>query len=277
MGGAPWYSPRRLIHGPFLKKVGFLATRALTSGPVRRTALGRRLYAALYLVGKRLGEAPEQRLFRDRLAPGMTIVDAGANVGFYTEIFSRLVGETGRVYAFEPDAFCSTILRERVGRFPVDNVRIVTSAVGATNGTVTFYTSLRDRAESRTHPFATHVPAETASVPLVSLDAFCAENGIGRIDVVKMDVEGAEVGVLEGMRRIFAENPPGGLFIEFSPAQLRAAGATPDAFWKILAGAGYGAYELGEDGGLVAISDTATFSARYAEGHTNIWAARGRG
>ena len=272
---AQWFSPRRLIHeSPVLRGVGFFVTRALTSEPLRSTALGRRLYTKLYLLGKRLGEAPEQRLFEAHVAPGMTVFDIGANVGFYTEVFSRLVGAAGRVYAFEPDPFCSAVLRDRIRSFPVSNVRVETSAIGDANGTVTFYSSGRDRAESRTHPFDSGVPSETLEVPVVSLDSWCEANQVTRVDVVKMDVEGAEVRALQGMRRLIAASAPVGMFIEFSPTQLRGAGAGPETFWEVLSELGYVPHALDDGGGLTPIMDTRAFTDRYSEGHANIWAAR---
>ncbi len=237
-------------------------------------ALGRRLYTNLYLLGKRLGEAPEQRLFEAHVAPGMTVVDIGANVGFYTEVFSGLVGAAGRVYAFEPDPFCSAVLRDRVRSFPVPNVRVETLAIGDANGTATFYSSGRDRAESRTHPFDASVPSETFEVPVVTLDSWCEANQISRVDVVKIDVEGAEVRALQGMRRLIARSAPAGMFIEFSPTQLRGAGASAETFWELLAELGYVPHALDDGGRLTPIEDTRAFSESYGEGHANIWAVR---
>jgi FkbM family methyltransferase len=268
-----WFSPRRLIQGsPVLRRVGFFVTRVLTSTPIRHTSVGRRLYTRLYLLGKRLGEAPEQLLFRDHLAPGMTVFDIGANVGFYTEISSRLVGAGGRVYAFEPDPFCSAVLRDRVREFENPNVQVETSAVGDANGTVTFYSSGRDRAESRTHPFEAGVPAKEVRVPAVTIDSYCQTHEIARVDIVKIDVEGAEVRTLQGMRRLFAASAPAGMFIEFSPTHLRGAGASSEAFWEVLAEAGYVSYVMDDEGRLNPVGDTRAFSETLTRGRTNIWA-----
>ncbi len=247
-------------------------TRALVSRPVRATTLGRRWYARLYLLGKRLAEATELRLFRENVEPGMTIVDMGANVGFYTAAFSRLVGENGRVYAFEPDAFSSTILRDRVRRVPLTNVQVECAAVGATDEPVNLYCSKRDRAETRTFPLGPSVPVEVCRVPMLSLDSYCRDSRIDHIDAIKMDVEGREVDALRGMRHLMETRPPAWMFIEFSPRQLRGAGASPEEFWEELAEDGYVGYELDDRGAVTRIADPRAFTEAHAEGTTDVWA-----
>lgn len=240
--------------------------------PLRRAALCRRAYARMYLFGKRLAEKREQQLFRRFLRPGMTIVDIGANVGFYTVHFSRLVQAGGAVYAFEPDPFGSGILRDRLRTLAVQNVHVERAALGEAEGEATLYCSKRDRAENRVYPFDPSVPVETVQVPVYSLDAYCRAHHIDRIDAVKMDVEGAEVSVLRGMREIMATSPPARMLIEFSPGQLRGAGTSPEAFWQALAGAGYDFYSIHAGGQVRKIWDTPAFTDAHAKGDTNIWA-----
>jgi FkbM family methyltransferase len=225
---------------PILGKIENLLTRILMWEPVRRTALGRRTYTRMYLFGKRLAEEREVQLFRLHLRPGMTIVDMGANIGFYTVLFSQLVGPRGTVYAFEPDPFCSGILRDRIGALPVQNVRVETAALGESEGEATLYCSKRDRAENRTYPFDPAVPVETVQVQMLGLDTYCRTHRIDRIDAVKMDVEGLEVSALRGMREIMVKSPPAWMFVEFCPKQLKGAGASSEAFWQVLAGSGRG-------------------------------------
>jgi hypothetical protein len=77
------------------------------------------------------------------------------------------------------------------------------------------------------------------------------------------------------MRRLLASGVPSGLFIEFSPKQLRGAGSSPEAFWQILTESGYAGFALNDGGGdLTPITDTAAFTEAYAVGHPNIWAER---
>jgi FkbM family methyltransferase len=257
---------------PILGKIENLLTRMFLCEPVRRTALGRRLYKRMYLFGKGLAEKQEVQLFRRHLRPGMTIVDMGANIGFYTVLFSTLVGERGAVYAFEPDPFCSGILRDRIRVLPIQNVHVETAALGEGECKATLYCSKRDRAENRVYPFDSSVPVETVQVPMLGLDMYCSNNRIDRIDAVKIDVEGLEVSALRGMRDIMGKSPPAWMFIEFSPVQLRGAGASSEAFWQVLAGDGYICYFLNDQGQLRKISDTPAFTKAHARSESNIWA-----
>jgi FkbM family methyltransferase len=259
-------------HNPIQERIGHFVTKLMMRKAVRRTAFGRRTYARMYLVGKAFAERRERLFFRRHLRPGMTVVDMGANVGFYTVQFSKLVGASGSVYAFEPDPLCRDILRHRVGSLPSHNVRVESAALGEAEGEAILYCSNRDRAENRTYPFEPGVPVETERVRVSSLDAYCDAHAVGRIDAIKIDVEGAEVSVLRGMRGIMATNPPAWMFIEFCPVQLLAAGATAEAFWETLDGDAYDCYSLDHAGLARKIDDTASFTSQHAESFTNIFA-----
>ena len=259
-------------HNPLQEKIGHFVTRLMMRRPLRATAVGRRTYAKMYLFGKHLAERREQALFRQHVRPGMTVVDMGANVGFYTKQFSRLVGAAGKVYAFEPDPFCSELLRDRARALLLTNVQVENAALGAREGEATLFCSNRDRAENRTHPLDPGVPVETIRVPVLTLDSYCRSHRIERVDAVKMDVEGDEVSVLRGMREVMARTPPAWMFIEFCPAQLRGAGSRPEEFWDLLAESGYRSLSIEHRGELRAIRDTRAFTELQSGSFTNIWA-----
>jgi FkbM family methyltransferase len=258
-------------HNPIQETIGHFVTRFMMQRPVRATAVGRHTYAKMYLFGKHLAERREETLFQRHVREGMTVVDMGANVGFYTEQFSRLVGPEGKVYAFEPDPFCAEILRDRSRAFRLDNVRVESAALGSRGGEATLFCSKRDRAENRTHPLDPGVPVEPVRVPVLALDDYCRSSGLDRIDAVKMDVEGDEVHVLRGMEGVMATTPPAWMFVEFCPAQLRGAGSTPEEFWDLLAQRGYRSYSIEDRGCLQRIRDTPAFTASHARSFTNIW------
>jgi len=259
-------------HGPIQERIGHFVTRFMMSGPIRATAVGRLTYARMYLAGKRFAERAELDLFRRYVEPGMTVVDMGANVGFYTAPLSRSVGPAGKVYAFEPDPFCAALLRERSRRMRLSNVIVENVALGAREGEATLFCSNRDRAENCTHALERGVPVEAIRVPVTSLDAYCRDRWIEPIDALKMDVEGDEVSALRGMRGIMTRQPPAWMFIEFSPGQLRAAGSSPEEFWEVLADYGYRPHSIDPRGKLRLIHDTRTFTEAQAGSFTNIWA-----
>lgn len=260
-------------HGPIQRRVGHVVTRLMMWKPLRRSRLGRSAYGWMYLFGKAHAERAESEFFRRLVRPGETVVDLGANVGFYTAQFSEIVGDRGFVLAFEPDPFCADILRRRIGALAsARNVRIEDAALGAAPGEAVLYCSHRDRAETRTHPLDPETPGETVRVPVRTLDEYCREHGIGRIDGLKVDVEGDEVGVLKGMREILTTRPPAWIFIEFSPDQLRGAGDTPEAFWSLLRAHGYRSYALENGRPAGAIEDTDAFTRAHLHEDSNVLA-----
>jgi FkbM family methyltransferase len=135
---------------------------------------------------------------------GETAYDLGANVGFYTLLFSRLVGRDGVVHAFEPAERNLGFLRRHVTMNHAANVHIHPAAVGRETGTALF--------DPVSHPSMGRLVPEPGSrtlpVPLISLDDFVYSRGNAPPDIVKMDVEGGEVDVIVGMRRLLAERRP---------------------------------------------------------------------
>lgn len=127
--------------------------------------------------------------------PGMTVYDVGANVGFYTLALARLVGNTGRVYSFEPDARNAHLLCRHVEMNKLGNVTIVQAAVSEKSGTVGFQPA---KSQGK-------VSIESSYwVPSISLDDFVAA-GNPIPDFIKVDVEGFECNVLSGAASILSK------------------------------------------------------------------------
>ncbi|MDQ3677162.1 MAG: FkbM family methyltransferase [Actinomycetota bacterium] len=165
-------------------------------------------HARLILVGHL--DVPVQEALRRTVPPGGVVYDVGANVGFFTVLAARLVGDAGHVVAFEPIAAAANLAREAALRSDLaDRVEVRTDAVGARSGTArmcsvaaggiwSHMSTVRDP-----HPLT----IEEVDVPLVSLDDVIAA-GAPAPDVVKLDVEGAEGDVLRGAQRLLAEHRP---------------------------------------------------------------------
>jgi FkbM family methyltransferase len=257
---------------PLVHRLGRVVTRVLLSPALRDLPPARALYTGLYLLGKRIAEPREQRFFRAQITPGMVVFDVGANVGFYTTLFARLVGPAGRVHAFEPDPLSFGILRQRTARHA--NVEANSTAVGDHPGSTTLSCNRSNRADNRVHPSLGDETAEAIEVPLTTLDDYCAARGIDRIDAVKMDVQGAEVAALAGFRQTLLRTRPRWLLIELSPEHLKAAGSSPEALWKILDDLGFEPWAFDDDGKAFRIDDPAAFARRYETGYTDVWARR---
>ena len=123
----------------------------------------------------------------------MTVFDVGANAGFYTLVFSRLVGLQGRVVAFEPDSENMCLLRKHIALNNLENVSIVQAAASDTSVLAGF--SLTGGATGRLEDGSNYL------VPTYRLDDLLSSGVLPLPNVVKMDVEGAEVFVLRGAKQ----------------------------------------------------------------------------
>ncbi len=169
---------------------------------------------AIFLYGA--FEISETRLVQALLESGMTFLDVGANSGYYSLIAARSVGPLGAVHGFEPN----DTIRARFGRNVALNgfescIRIHPEAISRESGEIRFYPSVTENMGiSSTLPGPGRA-AEPVVVPCVKLDDFVPTVG-RRIDLLKIDVEGAEAAVFEGGgRSLGAPDGPSILFESF--------------------------------------------------------------
>lgn len=140
-----------------------------------------------------------------QLKKGMTFLDIGANIGFYTLLAAQRVGTSGTVVALEPDPDVVAVLRQNIDANALCNAHLVQGAAYRTCGNVRLGRSL---ASSWFSGLYYEKADGWIEVPAYALDSLVRELGVGRVDLVKLDVEGAEVEVLEGMHRILCEDRP---------------------------------------------------------------------
>lgn len=189
---------------------------------VRAASLDRLLFLALHRVGWMGGE--EAALLRLLVRPGMQVVDVGANVGLYSLLLGRLVGERGCVYSFEPEPHLCATLRENCGSNGMTNLIPFEYAAGPSNARARFHRSTFNSGDNCLEDG----PPDTATleVTVVRIDDILPEK---RIDFVKIDVQGHELGALVGMERLLSLNPDVRVFFEFWPEGLRRAGDSPES------------------------------------------------
>jgi FkbM family methyltransferase len=138
-------------------------------------------------------ELEKQSVVKTYTKPGMTAFDLGANAGFFTLMFSRLVGAAGNVWAFEPLAENVHMLRQHIQLNHLRNVTIVQAAISSASGLAPF-----EKAKSNAMGRVTTNANSNYRVPTLTLDQIIADGGSPMPDIVKVDVEGAEAAVLEG-------------------------------------------------------------------------------
>jgi FkbM family methyltransferase len=190
--------------------------------------------AALLLWKYGMLERSEMSLVREMVKPGMTVVDVGANVGLYTLEFARQVGKDGKVYAFEPSPGEYATLHKNVLANGYHNVTLVRKACSDKNGSATFYLNEGNRGDNRLYD--SKDGRKSVTVETVRLDGYLAGR---KIDIIKMDIQGAELLALKGMRKTIEANKSIVLLCEFEPSLLRACGSTPEELLSLLRSLGF--------------------------------------
>lgn len=178
-------------------------------------------------------------LFEKVVKEGDIVVDLGANIGYYTLLAARLVGKKGKVYAFEPEPINYSLLIKNIELNGYDNIVPVQKAVSNTAGTVRLFLAYKS-----TEGHAIYQPnnaiyqpnnkkREFVEVESVTLDEFFKDKKCP-INVIKMDIEGAEIAAFLGMGRLLRENKNLKLFVEFNPFRIRRSGVSPEDFARML-------------------------------------------
>ncbi len=185
---------------------------------------------------------------RTVLGPGATLVDIGANIGWFSLLGATLVGPTGKVIAIEPNPRNVALLRQSAQDNGLDNIEVLAVALSERPGAVALET---DGSNGRIIPVdgppAAPVEAEfvVASYPL---DEILASAGVGRVEVIKIDVEGAEPLVLRGATTTIASSRPV-LITEFFPLALDSSPwGSARGYLAALRALGYRLSVIGEEG-----------------------------
>lgn len=217
-----------------------VVTRKLRGFPVRLT-FDPGSYLGRFLYYRGMYEDATMRLLRRILRPGMTFVDVGANIGLHTTIAAHLVGPTGWVLAIEPQADLCSLIEANVRNNGLSNVTVIRTALGRTGGSAVLhqlYEANPGAATLRLHPgeeacTSAEVSVRTLSAVLEGLQLPPTEI------VVKIDVEGAELEVLEGAEQYLARRAPAVVLIECVDHHLQRFGAGSLELLRKLASLGY--------------------------------------
>jgi len=158
-----------------------------------------------YLRGK--VELAVQRVLAERLRPGMTVYDLGANIGLFSLLAARLVGATGKVVSFEPDPGVAARLRRNIARNAFANITVVESGVWSESGPRGFFASNLSSPDRGVGSFLPDINGSaTTLIPCVSLDDFV--RSAPPPDAIKCDVEGAEAEVFRSAEKLLRARRP---------------------------------------------------------------------
>jgi FkbM family methyltransferase len=184
----------------------------------------------------------ETALLRAVLRPGATCVDVGANWGYFTLLAAHLVGPGGRVVALEPDPRVAARLRANVQANALGHVAVRQLAASDGDGTARLSGYDEDGSNWGLSSLASTVGPRSFDVDTRPLDDVLDDTAAGDVDLVKIDVEGAELHVLRGMRRGLAAGRYRAVLLELHPTILDTA-ALREAT-RTLTDAGFTAWRL---------------------------------
>ncbi len=184
-------------------------------------------------------------LFKRALKPGMTVLDIGANIGYFSVLAAGLVGNSGQVHAFEPDATCFARLKKNLAALPWAQAHSI--AVGDQAGTARFHYSKKgdETGWGSLLLGEDNACAQETLVPVMSLDAWACGQAIRRVDFIKMDVEGAEYRALKGAEALLYKHRPV-IVAELNEVCLRRDHREPTDVLSLLRTAGYNTFSFND-------------------------------
>lgn len=207
------------------------------------------------------------------LKPGMVCMDVGAHFGEVALHMAMKVGATGEVYAFEPEPS----LYERLIKHAERNekkMRICTvpAALNDRTGSATLYAASEDEDNQGLGSLMNSRPQlrRQVVVQTTTLDAFVKQQKIERIDLIKVDIQGAEIRFLRGGHETFRKFSPD-LLIEFSPDDLKASGKTSRDLYEVLETYGYQLFRM-KQGEIGARIEDKTIKPNFSA--TNVYCTK---
>ena len=200
------------------------------------------LYRPAYAAFKQYGDRHERALLRRIVVPGDLVVDAGANIGIYSEFLAQLVGRNGAVHSFEPSP--DNFARLQAATAHVPQIHANQLALGAESRESLLFVSDELNVDHRTYSPAGE-SRRAVTIKTVALDDYIQP--AQKVHLLKMDIQGFEFHALLGAKRLLADNPEMKLLFEFWPHGLQGAGSEPLAVPRFLQERGYQLSTIADD------------------------------
>ena len=185
-------------------------------------------YLAMFLTTKGYYEPLETEKFIKSITKDATVIDVGANFGYYSMIAAKLAK---KVISFEPDKENFQILSDNISLNKFNNVVAVNKAVAEVAGQVPFDSAIIHKGKSGVAADASKADYYVRSV---TLDEFCYANKITQVDVIKLDIEGFEIKALKGATAILSKSKNLKVFVEFNPDSFIEFNYTFEDFFDVL-------------------------------------------
>jgi FkbM family methyltransferase len=206
----------------------------------------------IYFFGRYEIEKEQTKFWNNFIQPGMIVLDIGANIGYYSLMAAKRTGKTGKVYAFEPVNNTFRLLVENIRINGFTNISAHKIAFSDTSGKTEIFTA--DSKNTGMSSFSEHVHFSgiKESVDMIEGDAFIASLNPLKIDLVKIDVEGAELKVLKGMIQSIIKFRPL-ILMEINELLLRNNKTSPAEIYLAFQNIGYSPYEFTHAGSLIPV------------------------
>jgi FkbM family methyltransferase len=180
-------------------------------------------------------------LFKKVVKQGNVVVDLGANIGYFTLLAAKLVGENGKVFSFEPEPQNFNYLIRNIELNNYQNVfayqKAIADKVGKTKLYICTYDSghhtINQSEGIEAYRLGRAGETKEIEIDLVTLDSFLADK-TDKVDIVKIDVEGAEALAIDGMREILKKNRDIKIFLEYFPLLINKMGSSPQQLIELL-------------------------------------------
>ena len=199
-------------------------------------------------------EPIEAYLFCKLIRPNMHIIDAGANIGFYSLLASSYLSQEGQVFAFEPVPKNYEKLDKNIQQSQKHNIQVIKKGLWHEEDTLTF--SLSDDMQDNIGSFTASKTSSSShqfQCPVTTLDKLVEEKTIPKVDLMKMDIEGSELFALQGAKSTLETHKPS-ILMEINQEASQGFNYGPEAIEDILMPLGYKIFKvssLSHDSGFV--------------------------
>lgn len=190
-------------------------------------------------------EIPETTTLLKMIPASGIFLDIGANIGYHTLCAAKVLRNGGQVIAFEPSPETFRHLQENIALNKFTNITAVQKGISDKTTTATFYFSGRENTGSSGLSPSGEFSGQSTAVELVNADDWLQQYKLAQIHAVKIDVEGHEMQVLQGLQQTLRQNRPV-IMIEILASTLARFDHTPAEVYGFLNGIGYKAYQLND-------------------------------
>lgn len=191
------------------------------------------LYKEIYFLYKSVFDFDKIIFIKSKVNEGDTVVDIGSNIGFYTKLFSKIVGKDGKVYSFEPDIKNFKILKSN--KFSYNNVKLFNIALGSKNGSINLFESKDRNTDHQTYDIGDRRSAR--KIRCAKGDYLLRKEL--EIRFIKIDTQGYDYYVLEGMKNLLSSSRNIFVVGEMWPYGLYKSGILPSRYLKFLKDMGF--------------------------------------